>query len=124
MSDAESSDAELSDAKAAAGCFPYLIDSSLVAGAMFVSFGAWRRGLETLGVDPSRSFVVAVAVDVVLLAILLGNAALRSALDEELEGGGAWFSPRRVVTYMVWGVVVVLYGWISLRGGGDWLDLY
>ena len=129
MSDAESSDAESSDAKAD-GCFRYGLDPiiglCLVVGAMYSTFGAWRRGWETLGVSPSRSFVVAVAVDVLLLAILLGNEAVRFALEKERRegGGGAWLSPRRFFTYMVWAGVVALYGSISLRGGGDMLDLY
>jgi len=105
--------------------FRYFAVFVAVLIAMIGTFGAWRRGLESLGVGDSASFAVAIVADVVLMTIVLFNEIAWSDLT----------TPRRDFSWSIllgaaisgFGVrlgLLYLYGWISRRGGGDWWDLY
>jgi hypothetical protein len=92
--------------------------------AMYGTFGSWRRGLESLGADPAHSFVVAIVIDALLIVIVLANEAAWSALTQVRlrVSRGTWIGA--IISLFERVGVLYLYGWISLRGGGDWWDLF
>ena len=92
--------------------------------AMIGSFGAWRRGLESLGVGSSTSFTVAIVADVVLVSILLASEAAWAALTRVRVGVSRGEALGALASLGVKIAALYLYGWISLRGGGDWWDLF
>ena len=92
--------------------------------AMIGSFGAWRRGFESLGVGDSASFAVAIVADVVLISILLISEAVWAVTTRVRVGVSRSEMLGAIASLGVKIGVLYLYGWISLRGGGDWWDLY
>jgi hypothetical protein len=90
--------------------------------AMVGTWGAWRRGLETLGIGHSFSFPVALLADFILIIVLLASEAMFPS-----PGSGHRLRTGIILIIVSLGLklgVIYMYGWTSLRGGGDWWDLF
>jgi hypothetical protein len=96
----------------------------IVGFAMIGSFGTWRRGLESFGVGHSVSFAVAVVADIFLMVVCLSNEAVWMELTRVRRDPPKGTGYGVLASLVLRIGLVYLYGWISLRGGGDWWDLF
>jgi hypothetical protein len=92
--------------------------------AMVVTFGHWRRGWESFGLGDSASLAVAILADAFLLLIILINESLWTITSRVRVGVSRAEALGAIMSLGIRIGVLYLYGWIALRGGGSWWDLF